>query len=210
MSKVTVQELSTIQAEECAPTPLPIPQLTEPFPPFDRLGRIMGRFAYLLWGSDNPFLGLRSGDVIKVDRGVRPKMIRGEIVWVEVFGSELDTMGALDVYSYPMFDVWLNSHKCERGYTADCMPRKVLGKLRLESSQRAFLMGKTPWKNAESIQQLNEVLKPRPTPMKQEQPAVLSFIPWLLAQPTRGRLLDLTPKLKQKGLCSDTRRKGKA
>lgn len=211
MSKVTVQELSTVHAEQDAPTPLPIPQLTERLRSFEQMGKSTGRFGYRQWAYDEPFLGVLKGDVIKIDLRVPPKGIRGEIVWVDIFGNNIQTMGALETWSYSMLEVWTDSNTCERGSTAECLPQKVLGKLQLDPSQRQFLMhGYANDGDGAGRQRLKEVLKPRPSVTMQDQPAAPSFIPWLLAQPTRGRFLDLTTKLKQRGLRLDMRRKGKA
>lgn len=201
MTTRATQELMTTQAESCAPTPLPIPQLTERFRSFEQMGKSTGRFGYRQWAYDEPFFGVLKGDVIKIDLRVPPKGIRGEIVWVEIFGNNVETMGALETWSLSrsMLEVWTDPNTCERGSTAECLPQKVLGKLQLEPSQRTFLLrGYRNLGDGQGRQRLHEVLKPRPSVTKQEQPVVPSFIPWLLAQPTRGRLLDLTTRLRQR------------
>jgi hypothetical protein len=210
MAKVTVQERSTVHAEQWALTPIPIPRLTERFRSFEQLGKTTGRFGYRQWCYGEEFLGVCRGDIIKIDLRVPPKGIRGEIVWVEIIGNNIETMGALEAWSRSRLEVWTDSATCAQGSTAECLPRKVLGKLQLDPSQRQFFMhGYRNNGDVEGRQRLDEVMKPRPAGTKTERPAAPSILSWLLAQPTHGRLLDLTSKLKQRGLCSDSRRKGR-
>jgi hypothetical protein len=184
------------------PPSLPIPQLTERFGAFEQMGKTTGRFGYRQWCYDDAVLGVRAGDVIKIDLRVAPKGVRGEIVWVEIVDNNIETMGVLEAWSASILEVWNEVGSCERGSTKDCLPRKVLGKLQLEPSQRAFLMrqyaGTGNPADWEGRQRLREVLKPRPSGMKADRPAEPSPLAWILSQPKHGRLLDLTAKLKQR------------
>jgi hypothetical protein len=187
-----------------APAASPVPQLTERLRSLDQLGHTTGRFGYRTWGSGSAYFGLRAGDVVKIDLCVPPRPIRGELVWVEIQDNSLETMGVLEGWSRTLVEVWTGPGQCERGSTAHCLPRRVVGKLDLESSRRAFL---ARWWNdrdiddAEARQRLNEVLKARPSGMMNTLPAAPSLLTWLLAQPTRGRLLDLTPELTRLKSC---------
>jgi len=180
-----------------APTVIPFPQLTERLSSLDQLGLTTGRFGYRQCCYDNEFLGVRYGDVIKIDHRLIPNGIRGEIVLVEIHGNSIETMGVLEAWSGSILDVWTGPNECKRGSLADCVPRKVVGKIQLEPSQRLFLMRgyAKASRDPEGIKRLNEVLKPRPSCAKQNVSAEQTLLAWLLSQPKSGRLLDLTSVL---------------
>ena len=181
------------------PIPHSIPQLAEHFHSFEQMGQTTGRFGYRQWCYDHDWLGLRRGDIIKIDLRVPPKNVRGAIVWVEIHNNPIETLGVLEQWSTTHLEVWESTDRCLEASLKLCVPRKVLGKLDLEPSQREFLLryydasGNPADKEAQ--RRLEEVLHPRPAATQGPQPTQPSVLTWLFARPKRGRLLDLSMKL---------------